>query len=63
MRGLRGREGRTKSGDYPEKKIKSMDVAGKKKKIQIPAALASMLPAETRATIVKEWQKRYPKYF
>lgn len=48
--------------DFPEKKIKSMDVAGDKKKITVPAALRSLLPSKIVKEIQEEWHKRYPEY-
>lgn len=47
--------------DYPEKKIKAAEKAGKKMPIpvKLPPALLSMLPTDTVEVIKSEWVKRY----
>lgn len=47
--------------DYPEKELEKMDRLGVGKRVNIPAALRSMLPTEQVQLIKEEWRKRFPK--
>ncbi len=47
--------------DYPEKFLLKSATTGADKKIDLPAALKTMLPADVKERIVKEWQTRFPK--
>lgn len=46
--------------DYPEKELKKLANDGKPLRLNIPAALKSMLPSETIEIIEGEWAKRFP---
>ena len=49
--------------DYLEKKIKSAETAGKNPpyRIDLPAALKSMLPDEIRKQVYSLWRSNYPR--
>lgn len=46
--------------DYPERELKKLANDGKPLKLNIPAALKSMLPSETIEAIESEWARRFP---
>lgn len=46
--------------DYPEKELKKLANDGKPLRLNIPAALKSMLPSETIEIIESEWARRFP---
>lgn len=46
--------------DFPEKELKKLANDGKPLRLNIPAALKSMLSSETIGIIESEWAKRFP---